>query len=167
MDHQPPRVSSGKVVSLRYTLTDTEGTVLDQSGDEPMDYLHGEGNIVPGLERELEGRAVGDKFRAVVSPEDGYGERDGESQQIPRSAFPDGAELEVGMQVVAETPEGDAFPLWVVGTSATHVELDPNHPLAGETLTFDVEVLGVRQATEEEMEHGHVHGPGGHHHHDH
>src|SRR5690606_28893518 len=154
------KISSGKVVSFRYTLSDSEGTVLDRSGDEAMPYLHGAENIVPGLEQQMEGRGIGDKFRAVVSPEDGYGVREGEAPKVPRTALPADAEIQVGMQAIAEARGGDVMPRWVSAASADEIELDANHPLAGETLVFDVEVVGIRAATEEEMEHGHPHGPG-------
>jgi FKBP-type peptidyl-prolyl cis-trans isomerase SlyD len=162
MGNNASQITQGKIVTFHYTLTDSEGTVLDRSGDEAMPYLHGASNIVPGLERQMEGRSVGDKFRAVVPPEEGYGVREGIAQPVPRSAFPDDAEIEVGMQVVAEGPGGEVVPLWVVNTTPNEVELDPNHPLAGETLIFEVEVTEIRAATEEEIEHGHPHGPNAH-----
>jgi FKBP-type peptidyl-prolyl cis-trans isomerase SlyD len=158
-------ISSGKVVTFKYTLTADDGTVLDESGDEGMPYLHGAGNIVPGLEKQMLSKGVGDKFRAVVEPEDAYGERVAPTQKIPRSAFPDDVQLEEGMQFFAESPEGDAMPMWVVGVSDDTVEVDLNHPLAGITLTFEVEVIGIREATEEELAHGHPHEPGHEHHH--
>jgi FKBP-type peptidyl-prolyl cis-trans isomerase SlyD len=159
------RIGSGKVVVMKYTLTDQAGKVLDESGDEGMDYLHGGENIVPGLEKQLEGRAVGDKLKAVVSPAEGYGEREGDSQKVPRSAFPDDTDIEVGMQFVAEDSDGEPMPVWVVGVTPQEVEIDANHPLAGITLTFDVEIVSIRQGTDDEIAHGHPHGPDGHHHH--
>jgi FKBP-type peptidyl-prolyl cis-trans isomerase SlyD len=159
-------IAEGMVVSFHYTLKNDEGDILDtSSGREPLMYLHGAGNIVPGLERELAGRAVGDQVQAVVSPEDGYGVRQGPGPQaVPRARFPEDADLEEGMQVYAQGPNGDAFPLWVVDIADDHVLLDHNHPLAGVTLHFDVEVTEIRSATDEEMAHGHPHGPDGHHH---
>lgn len=157
------KIDSGKVVTFRYVLSDDDGTIIDRS-DEGMPYLHGAGNIVPGLERELQSRSVGDKFRTTIQPADGYGERTAPVQRIPREAFPDDLDIEVGMQFVADAGEGP-IPLWVVGTSDGAVEVDMNHPLAGIALTFDVEVLAIRDATAEELEHGHPHGPDGHHHH--
>ena len=159
------KVGSGQVVTIKYTLTDPNGKVIDESGDEGMDYLHGSENIVPGLEKQLEGRTVGDKLKAVVSPADGYGERKGAPQKLPRSAFPEDVDIEVGMEFMAEGPSGDPMPVWVVGVTPTSVEIDRNHPLAGVTLTFDVEILTIRAATKDEQSHGHPHGPGGHHHH--
>ncbi len=160
-------IGNGKVVSIHYTLSDGGGKVLDSSeGEEPMEYLHGAGNIVPGLEKALEGKKAKDSLKAVVSPEDGYGEReDGEPQAVPREAFPADADLEVGMEIAAEDDDGDLTPLWIVGVSKDHVMVDKNHPLAGETLHFAVEVVSVRDATPDEIEHGHPHTPGHHHHH--
>ncbi len=158
-------IADGTVVTIHYTLRDSDGHVIDSSSDgEPLCYLHGADNIVPGLERELNGRRVGDRIQAVVAPEDGYGTRSGpEPQEVPRSAFPEDADLEEGMQVVANGPDG-SFPLWVVDVDQERVIVDHNHPLAGVTLHFDVEVAGVRAATADEKQHGHPHGPGGHHH---
>ncbi len=155
-----------KVVSINYTLTSSTGEVLDRSEDAPLSYLHGHENIVPGLEKQIEGRKVGDSFTAVVLPKDGYGERDPRGQQeVPREAFPEGAEIEVGMQFAAEAEDGEEIPMWVRAVSTDSVTVDLNHPLAGETLTFEVEIVDVRDALPEELQHGHVHGPGGHHHH--
>jgi len=160
-------VADRAVVSMHYSLKDPEGEVLDTSeGEEPLTYLHGAGNIVPGLERELEGKSVGDKLQVVVKPEDGYGVRSGpEPQKIPLSDFPDDAELEAGMQIVAQGPNNEMFPLWVVGVGEDFAMLDHNHPLSDVTLHFDVEITKIREATEEEVAHGHPHGPGGHHDH--
>ena len=128
-------------------------------------YLHGSGNIIPGLEAELEGKTAGKSIEVRVEPADGYGEkRDEMVQTIPREHMPDGVELEVGMQLQAQTPEGEAQLVTIVGLTNTDVTLDGNHPLAGVALNFAVEVVEVRQATEEELSHGHVHGPGGHEH---
>lgn len=159
-------IADGSVVTIHYTLKNADGDVLDSSvGGEPMDYLHGAENIVPGLEKELAGRTVGDRVEATVAPAEGYGERSGpEPQPVPRSSFPDDADLEEGMQVFARGPDDQTFALWVVGVDEDSVVLDHNHPLAGVTLHFDVEVKAVRPATEEEVQHGHPHGPNGHHH---
>jgi FKBP-type peptidyl-prolyl cis-trans isomerase SlyD len=160
------RIEDGKVATFHYTLTNDAGEVLDSSdGRSPLEYLHGAGNIVPGLERQLEGKQAGDKFAAKVDPEDGYGVRQGAPQPVPRSAFPAGARIEPGMAFQAQTSDGDVVPLWVDRVDETTVWVDENHPLAGVTLNFAVEVVEIRDATEEEMEHGHPHGPGGHHHH--
>lgn len=161
-------VENQKVVSFHYTLTNNDGEVLDTSRDEdgsPMAYLHGSGQIVPGLEKAMEGKTTGDAFKATIAPEDGYGERQGDGpQSVDRSNFPPEADIQEGMMFVAEMPDGQQAPVWVVGVEGDNVLLDSNHPLAGETLHFDVEVTDVRDATAEELAHGHAHGPGGHHH---
>ncbi|HKQ69916.1 MAG TPA: Spx/MgsR family RNA polymerase-binding regulatory protein [Polyangiaceae bacterium] len=162
---EPNQVEKGKVVTIKYRLTGEDGKLLDESGDEGMDYLHGANNIVPGLEKKMGGRSVGDKLAVVVSPEDGYGKRVGGSQKVPRDSFPDDVDVEVGMEFLAEGPRGKPMPVWVVGMSDTEIEIDANHPLAGATLHFEVEVLAVRAASAEERSHGHPHGPDGHHHH--
>lgn len=154
-------IQPGKVVFFHYTLTDETGEIIDSSeGSEPLPYLHGAGNIVPGLERQMVGRQVGDRFRAVVPPEEGYGVPEGPGPQaIPREAFPEDAELEEGMQFMAEDEEGNAMPLWVVSLEEADVVIvDQNHPLAGVTLHFDVQITELRDATEDELAHGHPHG---------
>lgn len=159
------QVEARKVITIDYTLTDEEGEVLDSSEDDgPLEYLHGFGNIIPGLEAALEGKEPGQKLQVTVSPEKGYGERD-ESlvQSVPRSRFPNG-EIEVGMRFSAETEDSSRL-LTVVAVDKQQVTVDGNHPLAGQTLSFDVTVREVRDATEEEIEHGHVHQAGDHHHH--
>jgi FKBP-type peptidyl-prolyl cis-trans isomerase SlyD len=160
------KISHDKVVSIHYTLTDSAGTVLDSSsGGHPLAYLHGFGNIIPGLENALEGKATGDKLSVTVEPGEGYGERDeGLVQAVPRTAFKGVKELAPGMQFQAQGPQGTRLVV-VTQVTADLVTVDANHPLAGQTLHFEVEVSEVRDATSEELEHGHVHGPGGHHHH--
>ena len=159
-------VADGQVVSMHYTLKNDAGEVLDSSqGREPLAYLHGAHNIVPGLEKQLAGKAVGDSVDAVVPAAEGYGEKDGPGPQpVRKTAFPDGAELSPGMQLLAQGPDGGAIPLWVVEVRDDDVLVDTNHPLAGETLHFAVEIVGLRAASPEEVDHGHPHGPGGHHH---
>jgi FKBP-type peptidyl-prolyl cis-trans isomerase SlyD len=157
-----PVVADGKVVRIHYRLTVRDQHV-DDSGSEPLAYLHGSGQIVPGLEDQLAGKAQGDKFEAVIPPENAYGDRVGGPRPVPRDAFPDDVEVETGMQFAAQGPDGQVIPLWVVGVSQEEVLVDPNHPLAGETLTFQIEVVDVREATAEEKSHGHAHGPGGAH----
>jgi FKBP-type peptidyl-prolyl cis-trans isomerase SlyD len=158
-------IADGHVVQIHYTLKDDTGVVLDSSeGDEPLAYLHGADNIVPGLEAKLTGRGVGDRVSVKVAPADGYGERAGEPQPVPRDAFPDDLELEEGMQFVAEDDDGELVPIWIAGVEGDVVVVDRNHPLAGVTLNFDVQVVDVRDASPEELEHGHPHGAGGHHH---
>ncbi|MBI1853179.1 MAG: peptidylprolyl isomerase [Planctomycetes bacterium] len=163
-----PKVAMGKVVTIHYTLSNSAGEVLDTSqGGEPFEYLHGGGNIVPGLESKLEGQAIGAHLAVVVEPADGYGVHDPKGvRHVTRGAFPPDVELQVGMQFRAENSEGEATPIWVTEVSGDDVTIDFNHPLAGETLHFDVTITEIRDASREEMEHGHPHGEG-HHHHDH
>jgi FKBP-type peptidyl-prolyl cis-trans isomerase SlyD len=160
-------VTDGKVVSIHYTLTDDAGAVVDSSkGHSPLEYLHGAGNVVPGLEEGLVGRARGDVLKVDVAPEKGYGAHDPRGlQRIPRQAFPDDIDLEPGMQFGAEDPQGGSTTVWIVKVESDQVVIDTNHPLAGKTLHFDVTIADVRDATREEMAHGHPHGPDGHHHH--
>jgi FKBP-type peptidyl-prolyl cis-trans isomerase SlyD len=159
------KIEDNKVVQMHYHLTDEKGTVLDSSqGREPLSYIHGAGNIIIGLEKQLKGKAAGDKVNAVVSPAEGYGERDDNLVQVvPKSGFQGDEELQIGMQVQVGTQDGNAIAT-VAKMEGEDVTLDVNHPLAGVTLTFDVEVVEVREATKEELDHGHVHGPGGHEH---
>jgi FKBP-type peptidyl-prolyl cis-trans isomerase SlyD len=159
------KTASGMVVTMHYTLTDDAGTVLDSSeGREPLAYLHGHGNIIPGLEKALEGSEPGFKSSVTVPPGEGYGEKNPEAVfEAPREHFPPEMELAPGNQVYAEGPRGPVT-FTIVDTSDSGVVLDANHPLAGQTLHFDVEVVEVREATQEELEHGHVHGEGGHEH---
>jgi FKBP-type peptidyl-prolyl cis-trans isomerase SlyD len=159
-------IADNMVVLFHYKLTNNDGEVLDASDDdEPMAYLHGADNIVPGLERAMLNRKVGDKFDVKVAPEEGYGERIDGDTVVPRDQFPPDAEFEEGMSVVAEGPDGETFPLWIKSIDTDTITLDPNHPFAGVELNFSVEITEVRAASEEEIEHGHPHGPDGHHHH--
>lgn len=159
-DQTELRVEDGKVVSLRYTLKNASGELLDETGDdEPLEYLHGADNIVEGLEEALAGRVVGDKLSVVVPPEKGYGVRDEDGvQNVPRNLFPKEEKLETGMEFWTQDEDGDEMPVWVTNVVGDVVTLDLNHPLAGVTLHFDVEVAGVRDATKEEIEHGHPYG---------
>ena len=153
---QPESVESGVVVTMHYTLRDPEGEVIDSSsGREPLSYLHGAKNIVPGLERALTGARVGENVKAEIPPEEAYGERQGQPQAIDRSAFPADAEIEPGMQVMAQTTDGQSLPLWIVKVGDDEVLVDANHPLAGVTLHFDVEITGLREASDEEKSAGH------------
>lgn len=159
-------VGEGHVVLFQYTLKNEAGAVLDASQGAPMVYLHGHHNIVPGLEMALEGKAVGDKVHAVVKPEDGYGIlREEASEKVPFEAFPPDMELQVGMPIRAETQDGHPMILWVEAVDPSGVTVTQNHPLAGQTLHFDVEITGIRVATSDEKVHGHAHGPDGHGHH--
>lgn len=162
-------IADGQVVIMQYTLRGDDGTVLDESTpDDPMAYLHGAENIVPGLEKALEGKGVGFKGKITVSPEEGYGEReDDEPDAIPRAAFPPDMDIEPGMTFMAEGPNHEHAPIWVVAVEGDKIMVDSQHPLAGKTLHFDVEVIGIRPATKDELAHGHPHGADGHDHHHH
>ena len=159
------QISQNAVVGIEYTLTDDQGTVLDTSeGREPLYFLQGVGQIISGLEEALDGRAIGEKFSVAIPPEKGYGVRnDVLIQQVPRDRFPADAEIEEGMQFRASSEEGPIV-VTVTNVSIDFVMVDGNHPLAGQNLNFAVEVVAVREATEQELDHGHVHGPGGVHH---
>lgn len=159
------QIEKNRVVTLNYTLRDDQGTVIDSSsGRGPLAYLHGKGNIIPGLEDALAGKAEGDTLDVTVAPERGYGPRDERLVQIvPRAKFGEVQGLAVGMQVRVHGQQGARI-VTVVRVDRDFVTVDGNHPLAGRTLHFSVEVTGVRKATHEEVTHGHVHGPGGHHH---
>lgn len=158
-------ISRNTVVSFHYTLSDASGRELESSrGGEPMSYLHGAGNVIPGLEKALEGRAVGEAFRVTVEPAEAYGEKKGTNvQRIPAKHFRDPRRLSAGQVVGLQTREGPVQ-VTIVKVGRFHVDVDASHPLAGQSLTFDVEVTAVREATEEEQSHGHAHGPGGAHH---
>ena len=159
------QIAANTVAYIHYTLKNDAGAVLDSSsGGEPLAYLHGAGNIIPGLEKALEGKQAGDKLSVKVAPEDGYGVRDEALvQQIPRRSFQGVRELKPGMRFQAQSERG---PMQVVITNVQGdmVTVDGNHELAGQTLSFDVQIDKVREATAEEIMHGHVHGAGGHHH---
>ncbi len=157
-------ITSNSVVSFHYTVKDEDGVQLDSSeGGQPLTYLHGANNIIPGLEQALEGKDQGDSLAVTIPPEQGYGEHlEGLVESVPRDVF-QGADIEVGMRFEAQTDNG---PISVVITSieGDDVTVDGNHPLAGKSLSFDVTVEEIRDATEEEVAHGHVHGAGGHQH---
>ena len=158
-------ITQDSVVTLHYTLKDDTGEVIDSSSSgEPLAYLHGHGNLVPGLERELAGKSAGDKLSVKVSAADGYGEFDQALvQKVPRRALKGIKSLNVGMRLHAQTAQGPQA-VTVTHIQGDMVTLDGNHPLAGKNLNFDIEITDVRAATQEELEHGHVHGAGGHHH---
>ena len=159
------QICENSVVSFHYTLTDKNGQTIDSSkGNEPLTYLHGVGQIVPGLENALLGKKTGDTLDVEVAAQDGYGEhQDFMVQQVPREAFQGVDAIEPGMQFQAQTPQG-GMTVTVTAVDETMVTVDGNHPLAGQTLFFAVEIVSVREASEEEKAHGHVHGAGGHHH---
>ena len=160
-------VEKNKVVQVSFVLRDSSGKVLDSSAeDTPLEYLHGHGNIIPGLEDELDGKRVGARVTAIIPPKDAYGVRNETLVEVvPREHFPVEQEIVVGMQFAADTPEGEVR-VTVSKVSETSVPVDGNHPLAGVELHFDVKVLDVRDALKEEIEHGHSHGQYGHAHHD-
>ena len=147
------------VVSMHYKLTDDAGTVLDSSeGNEPLSYLHGAGNIIPGLEKELTGKTEGATLQVTVPPAEGYGEvREELIQTVSKEAFQGVESVEAGMAFEAQGPEGQVQRIVVKSVDGDQVTIDGNHPLAGMTLNFDVEVVGIREATEEEIAHGHAH----------
>lgn len=158
-------IEKNKAVVIDYTLTNSAGQVLDSSDKGgPLAYLHGNNNIIPGLENELTGKATGDKISVTVKPEDGYGVRDEALvQKVDKAQLPESDKIQVGIQFQAQMGDQVRI-LTVTAINDNDVTLDANHPLAGETLAFDVAVKEVRDATEEEIAHGHVHGEHGHHH---
>jgi FKBP-type peptidyl-prolyl cis-trans isomerase SlyD len=157
-------VQKDKVVSFLYTLKDDQGTILDESKEQPLEYLHGYKNIIKGLETALEGLSVGDKKEVKVEPTEGYGlHHDSLIETFEKSQFPEELELEPGIELQVQTPEGPMI-FSVKSIDGDKVTLDGNHPLAGETLYFSIEISDIRDAHPEEIAHGHVHGPDGHHH---
>lgn len=160
------RVGKKCAVAIDYKLTIEDGTVVDMSEKgEPLWYLHGASNIIPGLEKQLEGLEAGAQKTCVVSPEEGYGVYDKTRvHSVPKSEFPTGT-YAVGDQVIATAPDGTEIPARISAMDAKNYTLDFNHELAGKTLTFQITVAEIREATRDELKHGHVHGPGGHHHH--
>lgn len=157
-------IQKDKVVSFHYTLKDESGTVIDKSEGQPLVYLHGASNIIPGLEKALVGKKVGDTLNVTVEPEEGYGEYSAEAvQEVPRNLFQGVDHIEPGMQFQAQTDDGMQVVV-VKDVSEDSIIVDGNHPLAGQRLNFDVQVVEIRDATAEELSHGHAHGAGGHHH---
>jgi len=159
------QIAQDAVVSIHYTLTNDKGETLDSSaGGEPLAYLHGNGNLIPGLENALTGKQAGDKLTVKVAPADGYGEYDKELvQRVPRRSFRGISDVRVGMQFQVQAG-GGARTVTVTHIAGDMITVDGNHALAGQNLNFEIEITDVRVATEEELAHGHVHGPGGHHH---
>jgi FKBP-type peptidyl-prolyl cis-trans isomerase SlyD len=156
-------IADDKVVSFHYRLRDAEGELDESSeGGSPVVYLHGRSAIVPGLELQMAGKKSGDKFTATVPPEQGYGSRNEEAvQRVPLKHLATRGPITVGQIVVVNTRDGGRQAR-VLKVGHFNVDLDLNHPLAGKTLTFDIEIVEVRTATDEELAHGHAHGPGGH-----
>ncbi len=159
----PDQIGPKCVVQFMYTLSDDDGnTIESNAGGDPLSYLHGSGNIVEGLEKALEGKTAGEKVKVTVPPEEGYGVHDEEKVfKVGKDKFD--FEPEPGTIVQAQGPDGQAIPLQIAGVEGDEVVLDGNHPLAGQNLNFEVEVIAIREATDEEVAHGHSH-DGGHHH---
>jgi FKBP-type peptidyl-prolyl cis-trans isomerase SlyD len=155
-------IADKKVASFHYTLSNERGEQIESSRErQPMTYLHGARNIIPGLEQALTGKAAGEQFQVTIAPADAYGERRSDRlQRIPAKHFRDAKHLQPGQMVTIQTRQGP-LQTTVVKVGRFNVDIDTNHPLAGQTLTFDVEVTEVRDATKEEISHGHAHGPGG------
>lgn len=159
------KIADKHVVTLNYTLTDNDGEIIDQAIDSSFVYLHGSQNIIPGLENALTGKGVGDQIQIKVPPEEGYGQRNEDRvEEVPREMFPADEDITPGMIFHAEGPNGEMITVTVMEISDQTVKIDSNHALAGVELNFDVEVMAIRVAEDVEVEHGHVHGPEGHHH---
>lgn len=155
-------IEDNKIASFHYTLSNTQGEEIESTRDkEPMTYLHGARNIIPGLEKVMQGRSVGDEFQAIVEPVEAYGERkEANVQRIPSKHFKKANQLKPGEILKIQTKRGPVQ-VTVLKVGRFNIDVDANHPLAGQTLIFDVEITAVRDATEEEIAHGHVHGPEG------
>lgn len=151
-------IQANKAVSIQYILKDDDGTILDQSVPEmPLVYLHGHGNIIVGLEQALDGKNVGETVNVTVAPKDGYGEYDeGLVQTVPRELFEGVDTIEAGMQFQAQTAEGMQI-VTVTGVTDTEISVDANHDLAGKTLHFEAKITDIRDATDDELQHGHIH----------
>ena len=159
------QIEANSVVTLQYTLKDNDGKVIDQSDDGSFLYLHGAMNIIPGLESALTGKAAGDEISVSITPEDGYGVQDPERiQEVPKEMFEGNEDIAVGTQFHAQSPDGGAIVVTVTEVKDDVVVIDGNHALAGIDLNFEVKIMDVREASEEEISHGHVHGEHGHQH---
>jgi len=159
------KVEDKKVVSVSYTLKNNEGTILDQSKEsDPLAYIHGTGSMIAGFEKALDDKEIGAKVQTTIKPEDAYGVRDEKLvQQVPKTNFENGDKMKIGDQFQAK--DGDKVQIaTVTAIENENITVDMNHPLANETLHFDIEVVDIREVTEDELTHGHVHGAGGHHH---
>lgn len=160
------KIQKNSAVSFHYSLTDDDGNAVDSSaGADPLAYLHGAGNIIPGLEKALEGKSVGDSLQVTVAAAEGYGEVQPELiQEVPKSAFQGVDNIEIGMQFEAQTNQGGTVPVIITAVTEKTVTVDGNHPLAGKNLNFDVTIEQVREASEEELSQGHIHGSAEHDH---
>lgn len=146
------------VVSFIFVMYDDSGEVLDNASiANPIRYLHGHGGILKGLEKALEGKRVHEQFHCDVTPEDGYGLREGEPQAVPKSIFPEGTQFKIGAGMMAKSDDGKPFPLWIVRIDDENVYVDGNHPLAGKELHFDIQVTAIRRGTEDELKDGRAH----------
>ncbi len=159
-------LDKNKVITFNYTLKDEQGNILDSTGSSgPFSFLSGNQQILPKLEAALDGMLLGSKKNIKICAADAYGEYNELAvQQVDRSNFPEDTDLQPGMQFFANSPDGHSMPFIIAEVNQDQVTIDFNHPLAGKNLEFDVELLDIRDATAEEIAHGHVHGPGGHHH---
>ena len=159
------QITLNSVAQFHYVLKDADGSVLESSeGGEPMTYLHGQGGLLPGLETALDGKSAGDNFSVTLSPDDAFGERQEDSElRVPLSQLQGAKKWAPGMQAVIQTPQGHQQ-VTVLKVGHTMATVDTNHPMAGKSLQFDIQVVDVREASVEELSHGHAHGPGGHHH---
>lgn len=159
-------LKQNQVVTVYYNLTDENGETLDSANQErPFSFLSGQNQILPKLEEEIGNMLIGSRKTVVLAPEDAYGEYQADSVQVvDRSNFPEGTQIEEGMEFIANTPDGHQMPFIVKQIDGNNITLDFNHPLAGATLNFDIELVNIRDASAEELAHGHVHGAGGHHH---
>jgi len=155
------KITKNHVVEIKYTLKNNEGSIIDTSdgeGKAPLKYLHGHGMLVPKLEGEIEGKIIGDKFSKMIEAKDGYGLRDEKMiQTISKAQFENSEDIKIGTQFQTETPDGHMMLLTVTAVEGENVTVDGNHALADVDLYFEVEVLSIREATKEEIEHGHVH----------
>ena len=159
------QIVKDKVVTINYTLRNDSKEILDSAQDGDFAYLHGAENIIAGLEQALEGKSVDDELSVSIEPADGYGERNPDmTQVVPKEMFGADGDIEVGQQFHAASPEGQEIVVTVVAVDDENITVDGNHPLAGVTLHFEVKIIEIRDASAEELEHGHVHGPGGHNH---
>lgn len=160
------QIDKHKVVMLDYVLKDSEGTVIDSTeGRGDFAYLHGTNNVIPGLEKVLAGHKSGEEIEVTIAPDEAYGERsDDMVQVVSKAMFEGNDDIQVGMQFNAESPDGQAIMFTVMEIKDDDITIDGNHPLAGVELHFALKIVDIREATEEEIGHGHVHGPGGHDH---
>lgn len=158
------KIESNTVATFHYDLADASGQAIESSrAGAPLAVLHGAGNVIPGVEAALAGHGVGDRFSVTVAPEEGYGERrEGLIQRVPKKYFRDGGRLRAGDTTVLSSKDGTQRVVTVVKVGQSVIDVDLNHPMAGRTLVFDIEIVSVRAATPEEIEHGHAHEPGGH-----